>query len=340
MKILTKASDIRQAVKDIKPNKVAVAFVGMGWEDYVSSWDLTEIVLWPTVGSNPKAIDEIMKEIGHENVYFLDGLHAKFYLGNKCALLGSCNLSNNGMRDNGLYEAAILIHEKEELKYLDAQFEHYKELANKAYPTLAKKTEKLEWLYKESSKAIRYGDLIPDEAPSLLNFVSGRERIHIVWYFDDDVKYNKEPFYAAVPEAYGKEPEDYYANGPMTFLEDDDVKPGDWILCWRANEDGMPHKTAKVEWYYVHHVISKMAKDEPYTKVAGQNGAIKKGSEPFKLDPVTQKIIKECLTFDRFKPLRSDGEKDWVLKPADKVTPDFIKTIQAMAQKKASKPKT
>ena len=101
----------------------------------------------------------------------------------------------------------------------------------------------------------------------------------------------------------------------------------------------MPNKRAKVYWYRVDRVICNMVKREFYTKLAGQVGGIVDGSEPFRLDAAAQKIIKECLGLDKFKALRSEDEEVWDLKEADKVTPEFIKTIQAMAQNQARKSK-
>ena len=69
MKICINAVQNRNALKVIKPTKIAVAFVGTGWKKYVSPKNIKEIVLSPTFGS-PKAIEDNGHDWGIN--FFLD----------------------------------------------------------------------------------------------------------------------------------------------------------------------------------------------------------------------------------------------------------------------------
>ena len=81
MKLLTSSKEIRDGLSRIKPSRIAVAFVGSNWRDFVPAHYLEEIILSPTLGSNPKAIEDLFKELSPARVHFLDELHSKIYLG-------------------------------------------------------------------------------------------------------------------------------------------------------------------------------------------------------------------------------------------------------------------
>lgn len=112
---LIHGTDIKSTIRDISPTSIAVAYVGIDWASYVSPDRIKEIILSPTLGSNPYAIVNMAKYIGWENIYFLDNLHAKIYLSASQAAVGSFNLTANGLSAQGLEEAGFFIEEKEEI---------------------------------------------------------------------------------------------------------------------------------------------------------------------------------------------------------------------------------
>ena len=131
--------NIKKAIKELKPNKIAVAYIGADWEKYIDQDTLKEleIILSPTIGSNPQAIHSLVKKIkgGWNNVHFLTKLHAKFYLGNEAAILGSFNLSGNGFEVYGLEEIGVKIIEEKPRKTLDDEFERLKTEAKNEFET-------------------------------------------------------------------------------------------------------------------------------------------------------------------------------------------------------------
>jgi phosphatidylserine/phosphatidylglycerophosphate/cardiolipin synthase-like enzyme len=153
MKILLNSKAIRSAISAVKPTKIAVAYVGQGWEKYVSDKHLTEIVLSPTFGSNPKAIRALIEKLTFAKVHFLDKLHSKIYIGMNSAFIGSANLSNNGMSDAGLFESGVLLDDQGLIDKLNAKFNEYRTMAKESYPTKEAKLKQLLALEKQTRLA-------------------------------------------------------------------------------------------------------------------------------------------------------------------------------------------
>ena len=335
MKICSNAIQHRDALKEIKPSKIAVAFVGEGWKKYVSPKQLKEIILSPTLGSNPKAIEQIMDMIGESNVYFLDNLHSKIYLGEESALLGSSNLSDNGLADFRLLETGVVLSDHPSLERLRSVFDTYKNRAMRLYPTKKSKKEKLHELIKQWQSSIWHGlntDHGSEKSPAITNYKSDLDRIHIAWYHQEDkLDYNEGAIDAVVPEAIGISPDDYFADA-FSFHEKDIIQPGDWILYWRCRNDGYPCKNCNIDWLHVHHVVPNGVNDPNYTKLAGQAKNLKCPTPPFDLNQKRIKsIIREALSSIKFSELLSLDEAPWQLTPADKVVPEFLKYLRKKA---------
>lgn len=88
MKVLVE-DEIRRTVIDCKPLRIAVAYIGVDWKTFIPDTSCLEsIIVSPTIGSNPSAIADLVKQIGWEKVVFLDELHAKTYIGKNSAVIG------------------------------------------------------------------------------------------------------------------------------------------------------------------------------------------------------------------------------------------------------------
>ena len=331
MKLLTTAKATRAAIRKIMPRRIAVAYVGAQWRDYVVPKGVEEIIVSPTLGSNPYAIRDLMRALGDDKVHFLDALHAKIYVGAKAAVVGSCNLSQNGMGDGGREEVAIELTDAATLRALEKTFARYKMMAQTQYRTRNAKETALEKLTKKWHLAVAR-DLVGDErqVPTLTDYrvEPGKPTIHIVWYIVDDMTWNLKAVRAAIPDI-DKEPDDYFSNH-MSFLEEDPVKDGDWILCWHAKRNGLPRtqRGDMAEWMYVHRVIPGGKDDEQYTKVAAETAKLKKPGEPFALNAATTKAIQKVLAARTFPVLLSHKNDVWPLAPADEVVPAFLTAVQ------------
>jgi hypothetical protein len=334
MPIYSTAQELRNALVEIQPSKIAVAFVGNGWRNYVNPEHLAEIVLSPTLGSNPRAIEAIMQNIGEEHVYFLDNLHAKIYLGTESALLGSSNLSDNGFSDNGNFEAGVVLSDSESLENLQAVFNNYKTIAAERYPTRESKMERLRILYREWQNSIASGTISPNlnnddrnnSSPSIGDYRSELPRIHIAWYTEGEADYNNAAILAVVPEAIN--PSDYFVDTNI-FHEDDVVQKGDWILSWRAKTGGLPDGRSDPIWLYAQHVIPNGVLDPTYTKLVGQATRVQCPPPPFVLDARTIQLIRDALNSRRFLTLLPpEDDRDWWLADADAAVPDFLNYLR------------
>ena len=86
-----------------------VAFVGSGAEQYIPSPKGIDLICWDKEGcTSPDAIRKLRKRM--VNVFFAENLHMKVYWAQGRGLvLGSANLSKNGLGDGALFEAATLL---------------------------------------------------------------------------------------------------------------------------------------------------------------------------------------------------------------------------------------
>ncbi len=310
MTICNTAEELRAALNEVNPSKIAVAFIGIRWKDFLLPDSLKEIILSPTLGSNPYAIQQVIAQLGIDNVYFLDDLHAKIYIGANSALLGSCNLSSNGFSDDGNFEVGVIFSEEKILQQLNEIFADYRNKANDLYPDAERKEERLKKSYRQwqVSKESGTDSILANKGevtPSISDWIPNNlERIHIAgWSFD--FTYNEEVIRVVLPEV--NNPETYFYDG-RSVLENDEVKKGDWILSYRCKKDGYPYSKARIDWIYIHHVIPKGAEcedDKRYTKLVAQAKNKNCPPQPFKLDDQTQALIRDTLNLPEFEAFAS-----------------------------------
>ncbi len=135
MRFLPNSEEILQAINDVQPNKLAVAYIGRDYDRFIQpEWNY-KIILSPTRGSNPNAIRELVNTIEWERIHFIRELHAKIYLGQNNAVVGSANLSQNGLDVGSLWEAGVYIDEPEEISHIAHTFEMMLEKAHSDFPT-------------------------------------------------------------------------------------------------------------------------------------------------------------------------------------------------------------
>lgn len=341
MKICSTPLMRANAIKHVRPKKIAVAFVGKGWLEHLGGVLPSEIVLSPTLGSNPFAIEELMTAVGEKNVHFLDNLHSKLYIGEDQAFLGSQNLSDNGFSQNGNNEIGVLLSHENSLKELNAIFEEYKKAAVNAYPTPERKKKQLQVLFEKWQSAachkLTFEESEPSEPESIKNYTSQLNRIHVVWWIDvESGKLDPDTVKTAMPQLINHsedELEDYFTQ-EYEMLEEDDIHPGDWILGWEATKKLMP-STRKcgeynITWAYVHHVIPHGYTGTAYTKLAAQDPNLSNPPFPFELTPKTRKAIVAALQSGKFPQLLCTYSNPWKLKPADMVVKPFIDEVKLL----------
>lgn len=89
--------------------RIAVAFIGDGASKSINkkARDVKIICNLTMNGTNPAEVKNMIERFGAENVKQIDNLHAKLYIGSDYAIVGSANMSANGLgtQPTGLREA-------------------------------------------------------------------------------------------------------------------------------------------------------------------------------------------------------------------------------------------
>ena len=277
MKILV-GNEIQRAVVACKPLKIAVAYIGTDWETFISDVSFLEaIIVSPTFGSNPDAIKSLVNKIGWEKVLFLDELHAKTYIGQKSAVIGSANLTRNGLGAEGLVELCVEVNADENLKKVNKAFDDLKQRALGKYPTTESKKSRLKVLEMSWGAAIA-NQIVLGESGNSRSFVDfellGNDHFYVLWY---------QPVYCTY-SADVEKIESLIADD-IHFAKEDSPEMNKWALLWRITNSSKAHKTVKPYWLYIHQVFEGGVIDKgyQYPKCAIQRRDLKVPIPPFEL---------------------------------------------------------
>ncbi|MBV5346794.1 phospholipase D family protein, partial [bacterium] len=94
---------LSKAIKDLLLTetklRIAVAFIGDGACNLINQRadDVKIVCNLSMGGTNPNEIKEFIRRFGKKNVKHIDNLHAKLYIGTEYAIVGSANMSSNGL---------------------------------------------------------------------------------------------------------------------------------------------------------------------------------------------------------------------------------------------------
>lgn len=315
MKLIHGAA-IKRSLREVSPISIAVAYVGIDWSTYIDTSTLKEIILSPTIGSNPVAISQLVDKLGWENIYFLDNLHSKVYLGTAQAAVGSFNLTANGLSAAGLQEAGYLISEPDAIARLRDLLAEYKALATAAYPTKLTKSKRLTELRAIWDRAIKTGSIRNDsKSGDIGDYVStpGDPDVYVCCTWGD-LKYSAQ---VVSPSTISQS---------LSFLDTDEIKPDRWILCWAAKDDGYPSKHYDPYWLHIDEVLKDGAIDTKYTQIAIERNDRLFLNYPFELTPQTVEALRAVLSSGDFPELL--GNKDpWSVNDTVARLPDFFEKV-------------
>ncbi|VAY87224.1 conserved hypothetical protein [mine drainage metagenome] len=293
MILVTTTENIAETIKTVNPTKIAVAYVGSGWEAYLQQSDLKEMVISLRLGTNPHAVCEIIKKIGEDNVYYLDDLHSKIYLGEKSALIGSMNLSANGL-GGGRYETGCVISDAKNLQSLNELFSKYKNESTNASSN--KGILKLRDLIKEDEKAKINGvfKATKSDKTSIADFEPKiyQGRIHVVGYDENyEIKYNKEELSKLTLGISNYD--DFFDDALAVENSGVKVKEFDWLLMW-----DIANANTEVRWMYVEYVVVNGATNSnDFTTLVGATKNQKLVPKPFDLSKKeVRDVIKKTIT--------------------------------------------
>ncbi|WP_291446206.1 restriction endonuclease PLD domain-containing protein [Desulfovibrio sp.] len=288
MKILS-GKEIQKAVHSCKPSRVAVAFIGRDWNTFIpDAQNLQTVIVSPTLGSNPDAITDIAKQLGWNKIYFLNELHAKIYIGEESAVVGSANLTQNGLSGEGLVELCVELSCEKNLHELCRFFDGLKAQAQEQYPTEISKLAQLKKL-KTAWNSAFVNNITSDKHSTVCSFADfellGDDDFYVVWYQPE-------------PATYSEEVESIRAdmNNDMHFASDDRVEKDHWALIWRYSDNSGAPRAMKPEWMYIHEIFENGVIDEEYeyTKCAIER-KIKKPIPPFELTSDVKAAFKKAV---------------------------------------------
>ena len=310
---------IERVVREISPTHIAVAYIGLDWHKFIDAGTLQKIILSPTLGSNPWAIQDLRDKIGWDSIFFLDDLHAKIYIGKDSAAIGSFNLSRNGFNVSGLREYGVKIETPDQINQLREHFKNLLGVAKTRYPDAESKERRLLQLEQLSNLAAASGLIegskyqIPFQSFKPLD----EDHFYVVWYTGPELKLDPTKTRQKLPELPGLDPGHIAVNW-LNVLDDDPIEEHKWMLLWPARADGYPDARTKPTWLYVDQVVRDVVDDETYRTLVLQlkKSKSKLQPEPFSLDSMTtQSAIKKCLALPEFKAFRANGDAAWAIKP-------------------------
>ena len=320
-----KTKEIRDELQICNPHKIAVAYIGADWADYINSNRIEEIILSPTLGSNPKAIDQLVEELGGwDKIYFLKNLHTKIYIGSEIAIVGSSNLSKNGIDVGGLEEACISVRSPELSKDINHYFETLKSKASRQFKDEKSKKQELEKLRDKWAAAESAGigfDASTEKEIYEYGVPAASDEFYICFFDDYDG-------YSHSKEVSKNRVDDFH------FSPKDELRKNKWVLSWEADEDGNP--TGTMDWGYIHRIIpggivaftKKGERNYPYTTAAIQEengfGISTPRHRPFKLTRLTKKAFVETMREKRFHDAFYSAKKTWLVKNSFKQYRNFM----------------
>ncbi len=317
-------SDIQRGLREISPSQIAVAYVGIDWKAYIVPEKLQDIVLSPTVGTNPAAVVEIAETIGWEHVHFLDNLHAKIYLGERSAAVGSFNLTSNGLSAEGLQEAGFLVDDARTLLELRARLDDYRRQAAMAYPTTSAKLARLAELRALWDRAIKQGVIRNDARTTELDAYRpvSADEIYVCWVLGD-IAYTDQIVSPGT------------VHNSLSFLESDMVRPDRWILCWTPSSDGRPDKRCRPFWLHIDEVVEGGAQEAHYTKVAVERTGRAELPPPFEITDAARHALYAVLNSGEF-PEFLDQHETWSVNPTLPRLPAFLRAMSEAARHTAT----
>jgi hypothetical protein len=316
MKILS-GNAIKEAIKKCAPTHIAVAYVGSDWECFINPSSLKEIIVSPTIGSNPDAIRDLANKIGWNKIFFLDELHAKIFLGKERSIIGSANLTSNGLSGVKLEEICIEINNSSVQDKLLTEFNRLKEKSDKDEKSKQQKLAILEekWRRAISSSSIPNDSRKKDFMEYDFDY---SDKFYVCCHYGLNVEYNDNSM------AIKNSIKDY-----TEIRNKDKIDEGKFVLLWRITQDNKPDNRQKLSWLYVHMHIKNGTKSKNYPQLILQRNDMTSPDEPFELTNKVQNAFKKAIVEDKIaKYLIQEGKEIFNSNYAVKGVPNLIKRMK------------
>lgn len=336
---------ISEAIQACRPQRIAVAYLGGEWSRYLTSPELLEaIVISPKIGTNPGAVMQLVDRLerdgqsGWERVHFLDELHAKLYLGNEECVVGSANLTGNGLHGDRLMEAAVVTSDVSVLTSAGEFFEDILSRAMRRYPDEESKRQR--WLQLVTEEAMSGSAIPPKQPRSILDLIDPLPEFHVCWYTTEGPEMTKEAV----------ESVNVRIEHQLHIRPEDRIEVGQWVLTWQLTSKNRMHRGVRPSWMRVDHVRHDAVdlSDDPeycYTTVALQAARSKAQwqdllvTAPFDITPAVAAAMARVLEEDHeireglVQPNCDHAGQPWQLSKATAQVSAFVRAIQREMRK-------
>jgi hypothetical protein len=284
-----------------------VGFVGYKALDHLpSNVENLSVICWPKAGAtNPDGIRRLIDK--GISVYFCDRLHQKIYWKHGQGLIvGSANLSENGLGKYGLHEFAVYCNDDDfDITQVISKLDHHRVTS-----------ESLAKLDIEHTVQMRQSKDLPDEQPIAINsFLESLKTKHpkrwkiATW---SEIRDDNNDIQKEIEEHYG---EKIWDND--NDVESGDFESGEFVLQIKTTSEGMIQR-ANARWLVVDHVVER-GQTKAIVQLKKLNGNI---SPPFAIDSIFQKNLKQAFNaIEQWHEIHDDNHS---------VQPTLIDAIKAM----------
>lgn len=301
MQVITEGKEIQRAIWNLLRDKdderaVAVAFVGADALSYLPEPKGLNLFCWPRAGgTNPYAIEQLVRS--GVKVRFVPKLHSKIYWSRKGGtLIGSANLSANGLGENGLHESAILIPPG---KFDMGEYVRtLSPLRDEEFGSeLARLRKEYEELAHKAPNQLTSGKRITPR--SYLGWYESPSSIRQQWrlaYWDEEEDHVPSDAEAKYKENTGQKPPRWY----MTCERSTDLEGYKHTLCFTKRDNAIEG----LEWFIPQTLIKTSDKRRTRYPFVWY-GATREQNVPFRLDKPFANAFRTCIRDYGFSELLS-----------------------------------
>lgn len=333
--VLNGSVAIAAAIKRVMPKRIAVAYLGNDVLDMIPAVeDLDSVIIWPASGTEPQAVRELAERLGNDwsKVHLHQNMHAKIYLGNDSAIVGSANWTVPGLRSSSREEVCLEVTDPVVLAELENV---YKKLTKQARLHFRNEKEKINKLNR-LQVAIDNG--LPSSgdrsAVNFLDYVCDSENVFLLGWSDEIGNLS-----ASISD---KEAENIKAQEELPNVDSieyftffgikDEVKLGDWVFVWPredANSGSSRNKISNRYWWMKVDRIVKNAnnsRDYPHLAYMHPRGIKERLNEaPFKITNDVVAAFHEVVSNDgKLKSLVLQTEDKFLFKKLTKHIPTLV----------------
>lgn len=310
--------------------RIATAFIGSGANQLIGNncTDVKIVCNLTMGGTNPHEVATLIQQFGKSNVRQINNLHAKLYIGAEYAIVGSANMSNNGLgfQPTALREAGYMFpldpsNPHDSLDWFDQLWGEAREITPKDLRDAEEKWKRRDknrdgdWNF--NSRDICHYDFDNDDFPLLEWFGNS------AWEIVDDATVNQTLLsgWSSLEDAVS-DSVDITCEHDMGHLQKDR-----WVLRYQRR------KNAKFQWSQLSGIVlPNILVYEGETET--RSVALLKPNTyagPFDMDKATEAALRGLLFSDKYAELRTDDFEGCWFEPRVELMRQFWKELQVIA---------